>query len=86
MESNFKKNTKHEMLVNYDYESVMHYGSYAFTANGKKTIVPIADPGAVIGQRDGLSPKDITELNVLYDCQSELYIIITFCAQNRALI
>eukprot|EP00795_Rhopilema_esculentum_P007452 gene7452-13218_t len=71
VESNFQKNTKHEMLVNYDYDSVMHYGSYAFSANGKKTIVPIANPSAVIGQRNGLSPKDITELNVLYDCQSK---------------
>ena len=59
------------MLSLYDYDSIMHYGSYAFSSNGKKTIVPIQDPAATIGQRDDLSAKDISELNTLYDCQSK---------------
>jgi len=70
VEYNFQKNTEHERLTVYDYDSIMHYGPYAFTANGKKTIVPIKDPTLTIGQRNGLSAMDITELNVLYDCQS----------------
>ena len=71
VEYNFEKNTEHERLTVYDYDSIMHYGPYAFTANGKKTIVPIKDPTLTIGQRNGLSAMDITELNVLYDCQSK---------------
>ena len=71
MEYNFEKNTEHETLTAYDFDSIMHYGAYAFTANGKKTIVAIKDPTTTIGQRDGLSNKDIAELNALYDCQSK---------------
>ena len=59
------------MLSDYDYNSVMHYGPYSFSVNGKKTIVPISNPNTKIGQRDGMSPQDIIEINALYDCQSK---------------
>ena len=76
MDYNFEKNTRHELLSGYDYDSLMHYGPYAFSSNGKKTIVPIQNPSAVIGQRDNLSAKDIAELNALYDCQSNSFFMI----------
>ena len=69
--TNFQKAENQEMLTDYDYNSVMHYGPYSFSANGKKTIVPISNPNANIGQRDGMSPQDIIEINALYDCQSK---------------
>ena len=49
----------------YDYESIMHYGPFAFSKNGKKTIIP-ATKGAEIGQRNHLSEKDIAAINALY--------------------
>lgn len=48
----------------YDYGSIMHYPRNAFSVDGSDTITPIA-PGAVIGQRNGLSPGDIATANHL---------------------
>lgn len=49
----------------YDYDSIMHYGAYAFSKNGKKTIETLID-GIEIGQRDHLSQKDIDGVNGMY--------------------
>jgi len=50
---------------NYDYQSIMHYTAYNFSINGQPTIVPIRE-GAMIGQREHLSPKDIAAVNAMY--------------------
>ena len=47
----------------YDYGSIMHYGSYAFSSGGP-TIVPLQS--AIIGQRNGLSTLDIASINANY--------------------
>ncbi|XP_075044746.1 embryonic protein UVS.2-like [Mixophyes fleayi] len=52
----------------YDYDSVMHYSRYAFTSNGKETIVPKLNTSVVLGQRFGVSTLDVAKLNKLYDC------------------
>lgn len=49
----------------YDYQSIMHYGSYAFSKNGQKTIIPLVD-GVEIGQRERLSEKDIKAVMAMY--------------------
>jgi hypothetical protein len=49
----------------YDYQSIMHYGAYNFSKNGKKTIIPLMD-NVEIGQRDHLSDKDIAAINGMY--------------------
>jgi hypothetical protein len=54
-----------EDIGDYDYESLMHYGPYAFSSNGKQTIVPLKE-SAEIGQRTHLSNKDIKAINTLY--------------------
>ncbi|WP_284498289.1 Dot/Icm T4SS effector Zinc-dependent metalloprotease LegP [Legionella maioricensis] len=49
----------------YDYQSIMHYGPYAFSKNGKKTITPVVE-GIEIGQRNHLSERDIAAINSMY--------------------
>jgi hypothetical protein len=72
MEHNFNKydntfvDTKN---TPYDYASVMHYGSDAFSLNGSPTIEPI-EPGVQIGQRVWMSPIDMEEVRLFYNCSS----------------
>lgn len=51
-------------LGHYDYTSIMHYPRWAFSKNGKDTIVPHGD--YEIGQRDGLSTGDIGGVLEMY--------------------
>ncbi|XP_073240398.1 uncharacterized protein [Porites lutea] len=75
VESGYEKNFHKETLdtvdsrdVGYDYDSVMHYGEFFFTREpGLRTLEPL-DPSASIGQRIGLSEKDVEQGNLLYDC------------------
>jgi len=55
--------------VEYDVLSVMHYEGYGFTRNGFATIIP-HDITLIrtMGQREGLSNRDITRLNAMYQC------------------
>lgn len=55
--------------VEYDTESIMHYSRTAFSKNGQDTIVPIQNI-AQLGQRNGLTDKDIKKLDTMYkdDC------------------
>jgi hypothetical protein len=56
-ESNFQKQPGMTDYYQYDYDSIMHYPTWAFSRNGQPTIVPIR-PGASIGQRTKLSYGD----------------------------
>ncbi|WNZ61957.1 M12 family metallopeptidase [Myxococcus sp. MxC21-1] len=49
----------------YDYGSIMHYGTHAFSRNGLPTI-QVLTPGVTIGQRSGLSDGDIAAAQLLY--------------------
>jgi hypothetical protein len=48
----------------YDFNSIMHYSSFAFSKNGNPTIESIG--GQQIGQRLGLSSGDIAAVNSIY--------------------
>ncbi|XP_034472075.1 seminal metalloprotease 1 [Drosophila innubila] len=62
---NFQIYDSNDFNLGYDYDSVMHYGPYAFSRNGRPTIVPL-QKGVKIGQRLGLSQKDVLKLKRIY--------------------
>ena len=43
----------------------------AFTKNGKATIVALEPGVKVMGQRNSLSPLDIKQANLLYNCKGK---------------
>ncbi len=49
----------------YDFNSIMHYNAYAFSANGQPTMETIP-AGIPIGQRGGLSAGDVNAVRQLY--------------------
>jgi len=67
---NFNKMSAGELRnlnSNYDTQSVMHYGSYAFSSNGQPTITDRARR-PISTQRNGFSKIDLEEMNRLYPC------------------
>ncbi|VVC38250.1 Hypothetical protein CINCED_3A001724 [Cinara cedri] len=72
-ENNFEK-AQSSMIDNqgigYDYRSVMHYSANAFSKNGQPTINPKTQ-GVTMGQREGLSRKDIQKIQKMYNCKSK---------------
>jgi hypothetical protein len=60
-----KRDDRGQDIGPYDYSSVMHYGTHAFSKAGRPTIVPKVS-NAPIGQRDGLSPLDKAAIAELY--------------------
>ncbi|XP_046387236.1 zinc metalloproteinase nas-13-like isoform X2 [Ischnura elegans] len=70
-EINFEKasaDTTDALGVPYDYRSVMHYSPYAFSVNKDPTIIPKV-PNVDIGQRIGLSRKDVQKIYRMYKCE-----------------
>ena len=65
-EHNFDQHiTDGDDLGDYDYGSIMHYPETAFSKNGLPTIKPKV-AGATIGERTGLSEKDIEGVKAMY--------------------
>ncbi len=59
-EHNFTQHiTDGDDIGSYDYKSILHYPDWAFTKNGRSTIIPKV-PGATIGLQQVLSPGDIS--------------------------
>uniref|UniRef100_A0A1B6E272 Metalloendopeptidase n=2 Tax=Clastoptera arizonana TaxID=38151 RepID=A0A1B6E272_9HEMI len=56
--------------VGYDYNSIMHYSSHAFSKNEKKTLEP-KQKEVKIGQRKHISDKDIKKIRKIYNCDSK---------------
>lgn len=53
----------------YDFKSVMHYDKYAWSQNGKETIVPKRSD--VVIEANGLSRTDIQRIKRLYGCNGK---------------
>uniref|UniRef100_A0A6P4EJI5 Metalloendopeptidase n=1 Tax=Drosophila rhopaloa TaxID=1041015 RepID=A0A6P4EJI5_DRORH len=57
----------------YDYGSILHYSSLAFSINGEATIVALKPEGqAMMGQRLMMSEIDVKRLNTMYKCPIQL--------------
>lgn len=65
-ENNFNQHISDgDDIGNYDFGSIMHYGSHAFSKNGQPTITT-KPAGQSIGQRNGLSAGDIAAIHHIY--------------------
>ncbi|KAK7507207.1 hypothetical protein BaRGS_00001142 [Batillaria attramentaria] len=74
LEYNFKKyswSVIQDVGVPYDYSSIMHYGSTYFAEDKSKYTIETLDETAqdVIGNRKGLSFRDIKTVNLMYNCR-----------------
>ncbi|XP_032673841.1 zinc metalloproteinase nas-15 [Odontomachus brunneus] len=72
-EHNFNKydnRTVTDYGISYDYKSIMHYSSHAFSRNGEPTITPKKEK-IKLGQRDGLSEKDVAKVQAMYKEQCD---------------
>ena len=67
----------------YDKQSIMHYGNFAFSKNGGKTITSLSNPTEVMGQRIKFSKIDIQQLNKYYNCKGKMIATATKkCVDN----
>ncbi|XP_078588026.1 uncharacterized protein LOC144869039 [Branchiostoma floridae x Branchiostoma japonicum] len=66
----FDKHSESRTLgLQYDYGSIMHYESHAFSMNGRQVIVPRhSTNGVVLGAATDFSSLDLQKLNTLYNC------------------
>jgi len=62
---NFDKYSSGVDVGPYDFDSIMHYPSWAFSTNGQSTITR-KDGTNIAGQRNGLSPGDLLGVESLY--------------------
>jgi hypothetical protein len=65
MAYNFDKYSSGMDVGPYDFDSIMHYPSWAFSSNGQSTIVK-KDGTQIAGQRDKLSNGDLIGVDFLY--------------------
>ena len=65
----------------YDFDSLMHYGNYAFSKNRKPTLVALKNPKLQFGRRLKLSKTDILQLNYFSVVRSKMQQLNTVCMQ-----
>lgn len=65
---NFCKHETTNMLSSYDFGSLLHYSSVAFSADGSTSIKALTGDAKNMGQRIKLSNSDILRVNKLYHC------------------
>ncbi|XP_072541064.1 hatching enzyme 1.2 [Salminus brasiliensis] len=65
---NFAKFRANNLDMPYDYNSIMHFGKYAYSEDGNPTIVQKRNWSGKLGQALGPSELDIMKINQLYQC------------------
>ncbi|KAM9367052.1 hatching enzyme 1.2-like [Symphorus nematophorus] len=65
---NFRKVQTNNLGTSYDFNSVMHYSKYAFSKNGKPTIIAKNNSTLSFGLARQMSRNDIIRVNRLYRC------------------
>ncbi|KAK1890747.1 Low choriolytic enzyme [Dissostichus eleginoides] len=65
-EDNFKKQQTNNLGTPYDFNSVMHYGKYAFSKNKEPTILAKKNLSRNFGTARTMSKNDIARVNKLY--------------------
>ncbi|XP_062410576.1 astacin-like metalloendopeptidase [Sardina pilchardus] len=68
-ERNFRRVDGDQLDLPYDLDSILHYGRWFFSSNGKATVVSKRDD-VEIGQRTHLSELDVRRLQKLYECDT----------------
>ncbi|XP_008279850.1 high choriolytic enzyme 1-like [Stegastes partitus] len=68
---NFKVKHGDTLNLPYDLGSIMHYGQYFFSKDGRPTVLS-KQSGVKMGQRSHLSQLDVQRLNKLYHCGKNL--------------
>ncbi len=58
--------------LGYDYASIMHYSSRAFSRDGRSETIQTNQPNIPIGEAEELSPLDILKANKLYNCRKSI--------------
>ncbi|XP_033972233.1 low choriolytic enzyme-like [Trematomus bernacchii] len=67
-EHNFVKRRTNNLGTSYDFNSVMHYGKYAFSKSRQPTILAKSNPSFNFGTGRTMSKNDIFRVNKLYQC------------------
>ncbi|XP_069011356.1 hatching enzyme 1.2 [Embiotoca jacksoni] len=65
---NFEKFKTDSLDLPYDYGSIMHFGTYAYSQGGQPTIIPKNSKDIKLGQASALSHIDKLKINKLYKC------------------
>jgi hypothetical protein len=73
------------LCLRYDYESIMHYGPYAFSKDeGRlRTVVPKKKYTGIMGQRNRLSDIDAEKLNRLYCSAAKTSLVLLDHSQSQ---
>uniref|UniRef100_A0A8C2DFI9 Metalloendopeptidase n=1 Tax=Cyprinus carpio TaxID=7962 RepID=A0A8C2DFI9_CYPCA len=82
MKYNFNKINTLNQGTPYDYSSVMQYERYAFSKNGRPTMIPIPNNNAALGTSTEMSQNDIIRINRLYQCCECSITHIHLCAPH----
>ncbi|XP_041845279.1 low choriolytic enzyme-like [Melanotaenia boesemani] len=69
--NNFDKVETNNLKTPYDFNSVMQYYKFAFSKNGKPTMVAKCDSNLDFGHAKQMSKNDIARINRLYNCCSK---------------
>ena len=62
----------------YNLHGLLHYGSFAFSKNGEKTILVKGNSSAFLSNENAITQLDIQALNNLYDCKGISAILYFF--------